>query len=834
MSPLATGLFALLGAALLAALAAEPSCLARGPRSRWLGVSVAGVLALGAFQLLPLGPVLGLLSPASGTLRAANAPGGIDPLGCIAIYPELSRRALLGLAIAAALFLTCARALPAKAPLWFCRVFVVAGGLHALFALGLLFEGGKWSWVRAHGAYPSSNHFGLMLALCLPLAIAFSGLYSSQRVSRRVRVSWGLLAGVLAAGIVVSRSRSAVVAAAVALLAQAWFSRDTRGKHRGVFVTLAALALAVGTAGWHALGSRFGQAIEGGEAARLSFWVAGLEIWTRFPVFGAGLRSHDELTPSLLDHPLLVNATHNDYLNVLADLGLIGVGLIALGVVVFVKLARTGLARARGRERPLGAGLLAGLVAVAVVTCFEFNLQIRANLWLVAGIAGLSLAVLPAARRPETVSPRQAAWAKRLGWALLAGALVVGTVGARLAAASWSLRQGKDVSRPEPERLTWLERARRLSLTDAEAEATLGRLHLLAKRYPEAEASLRRATLRRPTWADYQVDLARAAYGAKHFKIGDEALERAALLAPHFPIPRLETARLWRWRAQGKTPPPRAREASVEALLDVIRQAPEDLLPVLLELVAIPRPTPTEAARVFEHATPQLRRHAARWLGYSGRDYIHRHLSAELGRAVLAPLIGPKATDEDLILEGSLHVLRGKPTPAIEVWLRAYAQASDPAKVLREACLLLEQKGLEPLALILCERASEGRPEVAAAWLEVGLRLRRRGSVIDATRALERAATLDPLAAGRALGDCYVAQGLQQSAQTAYRRALEKAVHPKLRIDLRLRIGNSLLKQGDSAGATREAEAALRIDSEHKGARALLSAARRPPRPPNR
>lgn len=829
-SPLATGVFALVGAALLACLAAEPTCLARdrSPWVRWLGVSLAALLALFAFQLLPLGPLLGVLSPASAELRAANAPGGVDPLGCIALYPERARQALTGFAVAGALFLTCARALPEEGPRWFARLFVIASALQAVFAIGLLLKAGHWSWARASGAYPSPNHFGLMLGLSLPLALHFSGLYS-ERPAPRQRALWGTLAGVLALGLVASRSRSAVLATMVALVAQAWLCRNPRAKGRSVVMTLVSLGLVVATAGWHALGNRFGDALEGGESLRLAFWVGGLEVWSKFPVFGAGLRSHDEITPSLIDNAQLVNATHNDYLNVLADLGLVGAALVLLGLVAFVRLVRAGLARARGEERRLGASILASLCAVAVASVFEFNLQVRANLWLSAALAGLALAVLPSAKA-QPPGPRGEAWARHLGWALLAGALVLGASGGRLVAASWSLRQGKDPERPEAERLQWLERARRLSSTDAEPEAALGRLQIRAQRWAEAEAALRRATLRRPCWADYHVDLARAAYSLEHFALGDEALERAARLAPYFPIPRFETAKLWCWRARGKKAPARAREACVEALRDTLRQYPAGVQGILEQLIALPNPTPEEAAAVFEPAEPKVRRRAAYWLGFKGRDWIHRHLAAELGRAVLAPLIGPESSDDDLILDGELHVLRGKPTPGVTVWLEAYAQARDPGKVLGRACHLLETKGLEPLALILCERAAERRPEVAAAWLQIGARQRRRGSVIQATRALERAATLDPLAAGLALGDCYAAQGLEQSAQTAYRRALEKAVRPPVRITLRVRIGRSLLRQGDRAGAQAEAEAGLRLDGEHAGARALLGDARRAPR----
>ena len=126
VTPLATGLFALGGAAILAILAAEPALLApaQNPRLRWLGVAMGGVLALGALQLLPLGPLLAYLSPASGALRTPQ--GGADSLGCIALYPDHARQALVGPVVAAAIFLVCARALPKKGPEHLAKLLILA------------------------------------------------------------------------------------------------------------------------------------------------------------------------------------------------------------------------------------------------------------------------------------------------------------------------------------------------------------------------------------------------------------------------------------------------------------------------------------------------------------------------------------------------------------------------------------------------------------------------------------------------------------------------------------------------------------------------------------
>ena len=825
MSPWATGLYGLAGALLLALVAAEPQGLLRrrGPGRRWLGAGVAGLLALASFQLLPLGPLLGLVSPQSAALRAPFGAGGVDPLGCVALYPEHARHALIGLTVAAALLLVTAQ----LAELRDARLLAGALSLGAL-AQALYGALSLPSWgMRAVGSYLSPNHFGGLLALCLPLALALSGVYGRERGAgrERRRVLWGLVAAGLALGLVLSRSRSAVLGAAVALVVQAWLGRgESRGRGRVLVSTLGALGLVFLTAGWHALGRRFEAAASGAEGLRIEFWGVGLEVWSRFPLFGSGLRAHDELTPSLLDHPLLANASHNDYINALADLGLAGALCLVIAAWGYGRAFRSGWAGG-GRERgarELAGGVAGALAGLAFMSLVEFNLQIRANLWASAAIAGLGLAALRPAR---PAGPRTLAWSKGLGLALLAAALVLATAAARLTASAYALERGLQVDLGPAQQELWLRRARRFSSADAEPEAELGRLLHRTGRYLEAEAALRRAAQRRPRHAPYQVDLARSAYAAGHLEQGDAALEGSEALAPHFCGPRLEAARLWRWRA-GRPAPGEARAACLRALGQVLAQDPvlarEDLLlPAMSELIALPDPEPAEAAAAFAEVSPARRRAAAVWFARTGRERVHRHRAASLGRALLEPLLGPEADPFDLTLAGEMELRSGRPSAALELWLRSYAEAPDPTRTLSSACELLESKALGLLAIQFCERATARRPEAVAGWLQLGLRYQRRGSWTDATRALEHAASLDPLAAGLALGDCYAAQGLRQSALSAWRRAQGKALKSALRSALGLRIGRTLLAEGDAAGALREAEGVSSLEPKNEAARSL-------------
>jgi O-antigen ligase len=135
-------------------------------------------------------------------------------------------------------------------------------------------------------------------------------------------------------------------------------------------------------------------------------WRDTLRMISANPVTGVGLGAFQTAFPiySRSDGSLLVSQAHNDYLQVVADAGLVG-GALAVWfiVVVIVSIAR-GLRSRDAMTRGLALGAGTGIVAMMVHSAFDFNLQIPSN-----ALMFLMLVVIAdrAGERPKTLSLRQ-------------------------------------------------------------------------------------------------------------------------------------------------------------------------------------------------------------------------------------------------------------------------------------------------------------------------------------------------------------------------------------------------------------------------------------------
>jgi O-antigen ligase len=300
---------------------------------------------------------------------------------------------------------------------WFGMGF---GFLVSLFAiLQHLTSNGKLYWLREirygglpFGPYVNRNHFAGFAELVLPLALVPLVL---GRVRRERWPVIGLFTVLPIGALFLSASRGGIVSfgAELGVLALVLILRRTMRKQllAGGAVLLVALLLV----SWLGVG----QILERLSSVQLSEVTAGKraamrgDTWRIFldhPFLGTGLGTLQIVFPryETLYDGKIVNHTHNDYLEALAETGIAG-GLCCawfIGVLLTESLKRL---RLLGNSFA-GALQLSGLVACSgflVHGFVDFNLHIPVNALLFFLMAHLATAQMPEASPPSLTSGRR-------------------------------------------------------------------------------------------------------------------------------------------------------------------------------------------------------------------------------------------------------------------------------------------------------------------------------------------------------------------------------------------------------------------------------------------
>jgi O-antigen ligase len=294
---------------------------------------------------------------------------------------------------------------------WFGMFF---GFLVSLFAvLQLLTSNGKLYWFREissgglpFGPYVNRNHFAGFVELILPLALIPLVL---GRVRRERRPVVGLFAVLPIGALFLSASRGGIVSFAVELgaLSLVIILRRTMGKQllAGVSVLLVA-SLLVSWLGVRQILQRLSsvQLLEVTAGKRASMRKDTWRIFLDHPFVGTGLGTLQLVYPryETLYDGKIVNHTHNDYLEALAETGILG-GLCCawfLGV-----LFREAFRRLRQLNNSFAGTLqLSGLVACTgflVHSLVDFNLHIPSNALLFFLMAHLATAEIQPANSPS-------------------------------------------------------------------------------------------------------------------------------------------------------------------------------------------------------------------------------------------------------------------------------------------------------------------------------------------------------------------------------------------------------------------------------------------------
>lgn len=277
---------------------------------------------------------------------------------------------------------------------------------------------GKLYWFRElryggipFGPYANRNHFAGFAELILPLALVPLVLGKVRR--ERLPVV-GLFAIIPIGALFLSASRGGMVAFAVqfGVLALLRIRRGTLGKQLlAAGTVLVAAVLMVSWLGVGQILERFSslQSLEVTTAKRVSMMRDTWHIFLDHPLTGTGLGTLQVVFPpyeSLYDGKI-VNHTHNDYLEALAETGLLG-GLCCawfLGVLLSESLRRLREPNNSFAGTLQVSGLIActGLLAHSLV---DFNLHIPANALLFFLMAHLATAEIQPAPQQQQANSR--------------------------------------------------------------------------------------------------------------------------------------------------------------------------------------------------------------------------------------------------------------------------------------------------------------------------------------------------------------------------------------------------------------------------------------------
>jgi O-antigen ligase len=338
-----------------------------------------------------------------------------------------------GLAGAIALTFWCCRQLCARdGPRRIVRAVAATGLVAAIAALAQtavdpLRLYGIWqpldAGARPFGPFVNRNHFATWALMAIPLALGYVGSSLAARpatpTAAATAAAWGRALGSRAAwvatagcllllALVAANSRSGLLGAVVVavtglLVARQRLTVDTRRWAAAGGLMLTALLLVYARA--QPLLVRAEETLRVGAGGRPQIWRDTLRVIGDFWIAGTGPGTFPTsmLVYQQADGSLFANQAHNHYLQLLAEGGIAMAVPLVASLIAFAWLVRRRVAQDDTSQIWMRLGAIAGLVGVAVQSCFETGLRLPGNAVLFAAAA--AVAVHPPQQRSANQRP---------------------------------------------------------------------------------------------------------------------------------------------------------------------------------------------------------------------------------------------------------------------------------------------------------------------------------------------------------------------------------------------------------------------------------------------
>ena len=408
---------------------------------KWPRLLSLGFCVFLVFQVLPL-PVslVKLLSPEAFARKSPYAGGGSVWMTISVVPDRTLREGLLLLSCILLGFLIVRTMRHRFQILRMVSVLVGMGVFEALYGLlelydrspHILFYRKSYNLDSVTGTFVNRNHLSGYLEMIIPLAIGMiisrMNLFSSSRLKLKEKalrfseknfltnVALFLSVLVMGLGVVFSKSRSGVVIFVLIFLVffgGTLLIRERLGYHKraivtslqALFILILGISLYVGI---NATLTRFAMDKFLREQ-RPAFWAETLRQFSRFPLFGTGLGTFPSVYPGSEENGVLMHIyhAHNDYLEYLSELGILGSLLLFSAVFSMLFVAfRTWRKRRHPEVRGLALGGFLSVLAILLHSLTDFNMKIPANLLLFSVVLSLTAAIVNS-KREAGVDRRQ-------------------------------------------------------------------------------------------------------------------------------------------------------------------------------------------------------------------------------------------------------------------------------------------------------------------------------------------------------------------------------------------------------------------------------------------
>ncbi|MGA1795429.1 MAG: O-antigen ligase family protein [bacterium] len=377
-------------------------------------------------QIIPVPPqVIRFFSPRAFDLYSMAIPGyEKDALWRgLSIYPHASTIALIKYAAYAGVFFLVTQDIRERKRInRLVMAMICAGSFEAIYGLYGYFSKNYsiFGFSRIHmpgpatGTYVNRNHFAGYLGMIVFVGIGYLlstmpmkirqdrgwrhrlvSLFNSAKTPERGLVLIMIITMIL--GIIFSLSRMGVFSFVVSLLLMIFLALVNR-QRRMVSIIFIIFALGLSASLWYGLDPLIDRYHHTAESYinRAVVWESTRRLIEDYPVTGSGLGTYESIfqryKPRDFSHHLLIyDHAHNDYLEILSEVGIIGILPLLFGGIYFLMLLfKKWIKSENGLSTQISLGGIGAMLYILLHSLTDFNMHIPANAMTLCIIMGLS------------------------------------------------------------------------------------------------------------------------------------------------------------------------------------------------------------------------------------------------------------------------------------------------------------------------------------------------------------------------------------------------------------------------------------------------------------